>query len=95
MVGQRLLHGGVDSADLGGGMGELTVVGVAVSPDNVAYPLAKAARVYVGTQEVQERLGFIPEYRYGDPDEQLRWARLLAQLVRYHGDGGGKTLHSG
>lgn len=28
------------------------------------------------------RLGFVPEYRYGDPGEQLRWARLLAQLVR-------------
>jgi len=25
--------------------------------------------------------GFVPEYRYGDPDEQLRWARLLSRLV--------------
>ena len=31
----------------------LTVVGVAVSPDNVAYPLAKAARVYISRAEVQ------------------------------------------
>src|SRR4051794_13458644 len=58
-----------DRLDLGGGMGELTVVGVAVSPDNVAYPLAKAARVYVGTQEVQERLGFIPD----DANVALLW----------------------
>jgi mycothiol synthase len=28
------------------------------------------------------RLGFVPEYRYGDPHEQLRWARLLSQLVQ-------------
>jgi ABC-type antimicrobial peptide transport system permease subunit len=30
-----------------GGLGRLDVVGVAVSPDNVAFPLASAARVYV------------------------------------------------
>ena len=41
-----------------GSMGTLTVTGVAVSPDNVAYPLSKVARVYVGRQEVSERLGF-------------------------------------
>jgi ABC-type antimicrobial peptide transport system permease subunit len=29
------------------GLGEQRVVGIAVSPDNVAYPLARAARVYV------------------------------------------------
>ena len=28
------------------------------------------------------RLGFVPEYYYGDPDGQLRWARLLPQLCR-------------
>jgi mycothiol synthase len=27
------------------------------------------------------RLGFIPEYQYDDPDERLRWARVLPQLV--------------
>lgn len=27
------------------------------------------------------RLGFVPEYHYDDPDGQLRWARLLPQLV--------------
>jgi MacB-like periplasmic core domain/FtsX-like permease family len=31
----------------GDGIGELRIVGTAVSPDNVAYPLAKAARIYV------------------------------------------------
>jgi ABC-type antimicrobial peptide transport system permease subunit len=36
--------------------GPLHVVGVAISPDNVAYPLASAARVYVtGAQLVQDR----------------------------------------
>ena len=30
------------------GLGALTVTGIAVSPDNVAYPLARTARVYVG-----------------------------------------------
>ncbi len=33
------------------GLGPLKVAGIAVSPDNVAYPLAKAARVYVTEQE--------------------------------------------
>jgi GNAT superfamily N-acetyltransferase len=28
------------------------------------------------------RLGFIPEYQYDDPDERMRWARVLPQLVR-------------
>ncbi len=32
--------------------GPLRVAGVALSPDNVAFPLAKTARVYVGRQEV-------------------------------------------
>ncbi len=50
-----------DALFTGRGLGELTVAGIAVSPDNVAYPLAKAARVYVGTQEVEERLGFVPD----------------------------------
>ncbi len=36
---------------------------------------AAAVRTYL-------RLGFVPEYRYGDPDGQLRWARLLPPLVR-------------
>jgi ABC-type lipoprotein release transport system permease subunit len=40
-----------------GHLGELRIVGVAVSPDNVAYPLAKAARVYVSQDEIQDRFG--------------------------------------
>jgi mycothiol synthase len=28
------------------------------------------------------RLGFVPEYRYGDPGEQMRWAQLLPSLIR-------------
>jgi ABC-type antimicrobial peptide transport system permease subunit len=35
----------------------LRIVGVAVSPDNVAYPLARAARIYVAERTV----GFVPE----------------------------------
>ena len=50
-----------DTLRVGRRLGDLTVVGVAVSPDNVAYPLAKAARVYVGTQEWRERAGFTPD----------------------------------
>ena len=49
----------------------LTVAGVAVSPDNVAYPLAKAARVYISTREVQRRFGFFPD----DANVALLWLR--------------------
>ena len=35
----------------------------------------RAVRAYL-------RLGFVPEYHYGDPGEQLRWARVLSQVVR-------------
>jgi mycothiol synthase len=28
------------------------------------------------------RLGFVPEYEYDDPDERMRWVRVLPQLVR-------------
>jgi hypothetical protein len=43
-----------------GRIGRMTVVGVAVSPDNVAYPLAKAARVYVDIHQIARRFGFPP-----------------------------------
>jgi ABC-type antimicrobial peptide transport system permease subunit len=39
-------------------IGVFRVVGIAVSPDNVAYPLAKAARVYVDIQDIAHRFGF-------------------------------------
>jgi ABC-type antimicrobial peptide transport system permease subunit len=40
-----------------GPFGGLEVVGVTVSPDNVAYPLARAARVYISRSEVTRRFG--------------------------------------
>jgi ABC-type lipoprotein release transport system permease subunit len=40
-----------------GRLGPLKVAGIAVSPDNVAYPLAKAARVYITEQEILHRFG--------------------------------------
>jgi len=40
-----------------GPFGALRVVGITVSPDNVAYPLARAARVYIDQQEVRRRFG--------------------------------------
>src|SRR5204862_121985 len=45
---------------VGDGVGELRIAGIAVSPDNVAYPLAKAARVYVDVRDLARRLGFDP-----------------------------------
>jgi ABC-type antimicrobial peptide transport system permease subunit len=52
------------------GFGDLRVAGVALSPDNVAFPLARAARVYVGEQEVQDAFHFTQEIR---PDIALLW----------------------
>ncbi len=52
------------------GLGELHVAGVALSPDNVAYPLARTARVYVGEQEVRDAFDFREEIR---PDTALLW----------------------
>jgi ABC-type antimicrobial peptide transport system permease subunit len=40
-----------------GRLGPLKVAGIAVSPDNVAYPLAKAARVYITEQEIRNAFG--------------------------------------
>ena len=40
-----------------GPFGSLEVVGISVSPDNVAYPLARAARVYLPEAEVRRRFG--------------------------------------
>ncbi|CAA9480968.1 MAG: hypothetical protein AVDCRST_MAG38-1996, partial [uncultured Solirubrobacteraceae bacterium] len=40
-----------------GPFGRLEVVGISVSPDNVAYPLARAARVYIPEAEVRRRFG--------------------------------------
>jgi ABC-type lipoprotein release transport system permease subunit len=40
-----------------GRLGELRVAGEALEPDNVAYPVASAARVYVGRDEVERVFG--------------------------------------
>jgi ABC-type antimicrobial peptide transport system permease subunit len=47
-----------------GGLGRLDVTGIAVSPDNVAFPLAKAARVYVSPDWFDHR---------PDPNVALLW----------------------
>jgi len=39
------------------GLGPVQVVGVAVAPDNVAYPLASAARVYLSNEALLRRFG--------------------------------------
>jgi ABC-type lipoprotein release transport system permease subunit len=51
-----------------GELGPMPVVGVAVSPDNVAYPLAAAARVYVNGTAVERAFGFRIE-----PNVALLW----------------------
>ena len=40
-----------------GRLGALPIVGIALSPDNVAFPLAKTARVYVGEHALLARIG--------------------------------------
>ena len=54
------------------GLGDLRVAGFALSPDNVAFPLARSARVYVGEQEVRDVFDFHQEIR---PDVALLWLR--------------------
>src|SRR3954447_13994106 len=53
------------------GVGPLRVVGVAISPDNVAYPLASAARVYVTEREFQFAFGVFD--RRIRPNMALLW----------------------
>ncbi len=50
----RALHAGVGDRLVVGRAGPLRVVGIVTAPDNVAYPLAKTARVYVLTPEVRD-----------------------------------------
>jgi FtsX-like permease family len=52
------------------GFGDLRVAGIALSPDNVAFPLAGTARVYLGEQEVRDAFDFREEIR---PDIALLW----------------------
>ncbi|MCZ4494611.1 MAG: FtsX-like permease family protein, partial [Conexibacter sp.] len=46
-----------------GRLGTMTIVGVSVAPDNVAYPLAKTARVTVSEPALLRRLGARPGQR--------------------------------
>ena len=62
------LHPG-DTLVVGHRTGELRIVGIATSPDNVAYPLATTARVYVAEATIRERLGFVPD----DANVALLW----------------------
>jgi ABC-type lipoprotein release transport system permease subunit len=57
-----------------GRLGLMTVVGVAVSPDNVAFPLAKTARVYVSEPALLRRLGASAGDRF-PVNMALLWAR--------------------
>jgi ABC-type antimicrobial peptide transport system permease subunit len=65
------LHPG-DMLDVGR-IGRERIVGIAVSPDNVAYPLAKAARVYMSIDEIAARFGFAPAD--ADANLALLWLR--------------------
>jgi ABC-type lipoprotein release transport system permease subunit len=60
-----------DDLRVGDGTGVLRIVGVASAPDNVAYPLATTARVYVSDATIRERLGFTPD----DANVALLWLR--------------------
>src|SRR5206468_9718084 len=51
-------------------LGALRIAGIAVAPDNVAYPLARAARVYVTERELQVPLGLPRRLR---PNVALLW----------------------
>ena len=62
------LHPG-DTLVVGHRTGELRIVGIATSPDNVAYPLATTARVYLAEATIRERLGFVPD----DANVALLW----------------------
>ena len=62
------LHPG-DAIGLGRRIGELRIVGIASSPDNVAFPLATTARVYISEATIRERLGFTPD----DANVALLW----------------------
>jgi ABC-type lipoprotein release transport system permease subunit len=57
-----------------GRLGFLPVRGIAVSPDNVAFPLAKTARVYVGERALLARFGAPPGARLR-VNMALLWAR--------------------
>ncbi|MET0604466.1 MAG: hypothetical protein ABW167_20950, partial [Baekduia sp.] len=57
-----------------GQVGLVPIVGISVAPDNVAYPLAKTARVMLGEAPLLERLGAPPGQRFA-VNTALLWAR--------------------
>lgn len=59
-----------DTLDVGR-LGRLRIAGVAVAPDNVAYPLASAARVYVSNAGLRTRFG-----------EEVRPVNLMSLWLR-------------
>ena len=62
-------------------LGALSVVGVAVAPDNVAYPLAAGARVYLDRAGTLERYGATgPDGGRPAVNSLLLWVRDPAQL---------------
>jgi ABC-type lipoprotein release transport system permease subunit len=57
-----------------GQVGSVPIVGISVAPDNVAYPLAKTARVVVGEGPLLERFGARPGERFA-VNTALLWAQ--------------------
>ena len=57
-----------------GEVGSAPIVGISVAPDNVAYPLAKTARVMIGEGPLLERFGAQPGQRLA-VNTALLWAR--------------------
>jgi ABC-type lipoprotein release transport system permease subunit len=66
------LHVG-DRLDVGE-VGSVPIVGISIAPDNVAYPLAKTARVMVGEGPLLERFGAPPGQRFA-VNAALLWAQ--------------------
>jgi ABC-type lipoprotein release transport system permease subunit len=66
------LHVG-DRLDVGE-LGSVPIVGISVAPDNVAYPLAKTARVMVGEAPLLERFGAPPGQHF-PVNTTLLWAQ--------------------
>ncbi len=56
-----------------GQVGLVLIVGISVAPDNVAYPLAKTARVMLGEGPLPERFGAPPGQRFA-VNTALLWA---------------------
>lgn len=55
-------------------LGAVPIVGISVAPDNVAYPLAKTARVMLGEGPLLERVGAPPGERFA-VNTALLWAQ--------------------